>query len=71
MEKQELLQITDIETIQKKYHEILGERVHSDGTHPLYLKGLFDGMEVILTALSHSMKERKQITDDSDTLSDK
>ena len=63
MEKAELLEITDIETVTRKYQEILGERVHSDGTHPLYNKGVFDGMEIIISALSESMKKRKQITD--------
>ena len=62
MEKAALLQITDIEPIKSKYHEILGERVHSDGTHPLYNKGIFDGMAILLAALSESMQNRKQIT---------
>jgi hypothetical protein len=61
MEKAALLQITDIETLKLKYQEILGERVHSDGTHPLYNKGVFDGMAILLSALSESMQKRKQI----------
>lgn len=62
MEKQDILQITDIETLRQKYLEILGERVHTDGSHPLYNKGVFDGMEILLTALSASMKDRKLLT---------
>lgn len=61
MEKAALLQITDIETIKRMYHEILGERVHTDGSHPLYNKGVFDGMSILLSALSSSMTDRKQI----------
>lgn len=71
METKELLQITDINTIQKKYQEILGERVHSDGTHPLYLKGLFDGMEIIVKALSYSITERKKLEAATGTPDDK
>ncbi len=63
MDKAALLQITDIETIKRKYQEILGERVHSDGTHPLYNKGVFDGMAILLSALSESMQARKRISD--------
>lgn len=63
MKNKEILQITDIETIKLKYQEILGERIHTDGSHPLYLRGLFDGMEVFIAALSQSMQDRKRIED--------
>lgn len=64
MDKTALLQITDIETLTLKYQTILGERAHTDGSHPLYNKGVFDGMEIILTALSESMASRRRIAND-------
>lgn len=65
MEKAELLELTDIEVIKEQYRRILGERVNTDGSHPLYNKGVFDGMEIILTAISISLKARKRITDET------
>lgn len=62
MEPSDLIQITDIDTLTAKYTEILGDRVHTDGSHPLYNKGVFDGMAIILSALSESMRERKRLS---------
>lgn len=70
MERSDLLQITDIETIKRKYQDILGERVHTDGTHPLYNKGIFDGMAIILEAITESINKRKKITHET-TVEDK
>ena len=65
MLKSEILTLTDIETIKKNYITLLGDRIHTDGSHPLYNKGVFDGMEIILSALSESIKNRKQITNEA------
>jgi hypothetical protein len=61
MEKRELIQLTDVETIRACYAEVLGERVHSDGSHPLYNKGVLDGMEIMLLSMQKSMTERKKL----------
>ena len=67
MEKSALLQITDIDTIKLKYQQVLGDRIHTDGTHSLYNRGVFDGMEILLLSISESMRNRKQITDETVT----
>lgn len=61
MNQAALLQITDIETIRLKYHEVLGDRIHTDGSHTLYNRGVIDGMEILLLALCESIKSRPQI----------
>ena len=70
MEKQELTQLTSIEDLTAAYHEVLGDRIHTDGTHTLHTKGVLDGMEVMIVALSKSIGRRKKLTGD-ETVSDK
>jgi len=63
MDRATLLQLTDIETINQKYEEVLGDRIHREGTHSLYNRGILDGMEILLEAISDSMNKKKLITD--------
>lgn len=65
MEKQELMRLTSVDAITEQYYSILQDRIHTDGTHPLYLKGVFDGMEIIISALSNSINERKRLENQS------
>jgi hypothetical protein len=63
MDRATLLQITNIETINRQYVKVLGDRIHTDGTHTLYTKGVIDGMEILLLSLEASMTNQKKITD--------
>lgn len=65
MDKSTLLQITDIETINRQYARVLGDRIHTDATHTLYTKGIIDGMEILLLSLEESMGRQQRITDQS------
>jgi hypothetical protein len=67
METPDLMRLTDVETLIKHYREVLGERIHTDGTHPLYNKGVFDGITIMVAAMSESIKARKKIEDQTDS----
>lgn len=59
MELKELVGLTDLETIISQFEEVLGERIHTDAKHTLHTRGVVDGMEIMLRAISKSMKARK------------
>ena len=61
MNTRDLITITDLDTLNQVYLETLGDRVNTDGTHSLYQKGIFDGMEILLKALSISIQNRAKL----------
>jgi hypothetical protein len=61
MNTRDLITITDLDTLNRVYLETLGDRVNTDGSHTLYQKGIFDGMEILLKALSISIQNRAKL----------
>lgn len=59
MDKSEVMNFTDIETITAVYEEVMGEALLTDGTHTLFNRGVYTGMEVLATAIAKSMTARK------------
>lgn len=64
MTKTEVFKLTDAETLIAKYHEIMGEDIHTDGSHTLFNRGVFAGMEILAAAIAASSEN---VPDESPT----
>lgn len=65
MQKSEVFALTDEAGLVKAYEALSADGRYHDMDHPLFVKGIFAGMEILAEAVAQSISQRKLLESDA------